>query len=267
VPTLPTPHTGPSKAISKAPSKADPTQASSSSSVSHPARPAAKGKGPLDELPDLLREDQLGYFERKKGQVSHRDLNFVTSTIAKERRARIADITDQPLSVLVPFGTNKGSIFSLSTDVLSKLVVGLKSSLGAHIDIIYTIFKTGRYNYERETGPKRTLGEEAIEGKTSDGEADEGDADDMEAAERGTVDKEIFFETYPFLWTLLVLFWTYASDAGEVTASGSSEENLSEEKEPPVAALELFLCAWRDMLRLNTLMDREGRVPFDTVSP
>ena len=47
--------------------------------------------------------------------------------------------------------------------------------------------------------------------KTCDGR--DGGADDLEATERGTVGKEIFFETYPNLWTLLVVFWTYGSDA------------------------------------------------------
>lgn len=60
------------------------------------------------------------------------DLNFVSNTVTKERRARIVNITDQPLFVFVPFGTNKGSMFSLSTDLISRLVVGLKSSLGGN---------------------------------------------------------------------------------------------------------------------------------------
>jgi hypothetical protein len=103
-------------------------------------------------------------------------------------------------------GPTKGSLFSLSTKLISRIVVGLKPSLGAHVDVVYTVYKTGRYDYDRDTSAQHTADGEAVDRKTMDGEADDRDADDMDAVERGTVDREIFFETYPFLWTLLVLF-------------------------------------------------------------
>ena len=108
--------------------------------------------------------------------------------MAKERRVRVANNLDLPVSVLKPFGTGiqcgKGSsaLFSLSPRWISAIVSGVKLDTQL-MDVVYTAYKVGCYEYE--SGNQEVEGSQGVE----------------------KVERETMFETYPFLWAILVLFY------------------------------------------------------------
>jgi hypothetical protein len=157
----------------------------------------------------------------------------------------LAIVSDLPVNVFKPFGIGKGSagtgkgsaLFSLSPEMIHAVVLGLKDDMKAGtMDVVYMAYTVGQYEYESDCPAEETVVKE-------------------------TVNKIVLIETYPFLWTILVLFWNCSvgsdREAGPIGASVLI----------PDAVLEVYLCVRRDVGRFKSVMDRENRIPINVVSP
>jgi hypothetical protein len=72
--------------------------------------------------------------------------------------------------------------------MIHAMVLGLKDDMKAGMmDVVYTAYTIGQYEYESDCPAEETVVKE-------------------------TVNKIVLIETYPFLWTILVLFWTYVTE-------------------------------------------------------